>query len=119
LDNRVTPDLRSYAHIGDAVWELFIREITIYQTLVPNELHKKTIAFVNAEFQAELLGKIDNLLTDEERAMAKRARNLADGKSNRPAHRISTAFEVLIGNWYINDKERLNNIFDAIKELLW
>ena len=118
MDNRVVLDLRSYAHMGDAVWEVMIREMTIYQAQVPHEVHKKTIALVNAQFQAELLGKIDEHLTDEERTLAKRARNLADGRSNRPAHRISTAFEVLIGYWYINDKSRLESIFEIIKTLL-
>lgn len=118
MDNRVTLDLRSYAHMGDAVWEVFIREMTIYETQVPNELHKKTIALVNAEFQSELLSKIEPHLTEEENELARRARNLSSGKSNRPAHRISTAFEVLIGYWYINDKKRLDNMFITIKELL-
>lgn len=118
MDNRVILDLRSYAHMGDAIWEVFIREITIYQTQVPNELHKKTIALVNGEFQSELLYKIEHFLTEEEKDMTRRARNLSCGKSNRPTHRISTAFEVLIGYWYINDKERLDNIFNEIKELL-
>lgn len=118
MDNRVTLDLRSYAHMGDAVWEVLVREITIYQTQVPNELHKKTIALVNAEFQAELLEKIEPHLTEDEKVLAKRARNLADGRSNRPAHRLSTAFEVLIGYWHINDKSRLESIFDVIKTLL-
>jgi ribonuclease-3 family protein len=118
MDNKLTLDLRSYAHMGDAIWEVFIREITIYQTQVPHELHKKTIALVNGEFQSDLLGKIEPYLTEEEKDMARRARNLACGKSNRPAHRISTAFEVLIGYWYINDKERLDNMFITIKDLL-
>ena len=118
MDNRVTLDLRSYAHMGDAVWEVMIREMTIYQTQVPHELHKKTIALVNAEFQAGLLHQIDEYLTEDERALAKRARNLSDGRSNRPAHRISTAFEVLIGYWHINDKSRLESIFEVIKTLL-
>jgi len=118
LDNRVTLDLRSYAHMGDAIWEVFIREITIYQSQVPNEVHKKTIALVNGEFQSNLLGKIEPHLTEEEKELARRARNLSCGKSNRPTHRISTAFEVLIGYWYINDKERLDNMFITIRELL-
>lgn len=118
MDNRVTPDLRSYAHIGDAVWEVFVREIIIYQTLVPNELHKRNIALVNAEFQAELLEKLTPHLTEEELALAKRARNLSDGRSNRPAHRLSTAFEALIGYWHINDKSRIESIFEVIKTLL-
>lgn len=118
MGNRVMLDLRSYAHMGDAVWEVFIREMTIYQTQVPHELHKKTIALVNAEFQAELLEKIEPHLTEDEKTLAKRARNLADGRSNRPAHRISTSFEVLIGYWHINDKSRLESIFGLIKTLL-
>jgi len=118
MDNRVELDLRSYAHMGDAVWEVFIREITIYQTLVPNELHKITIALVNAEFQSELLSKIEPHLSEEEKELSRRARNLSSGKSNRPMHRISTAFEVLIGFWYINDQRRLDEMLEIMKKLL-
>ena len=32
--------LRNYAHIGDAVWELFVRNYTIYKTSNAKNLHK-------------------------------------------------------------------------------
>ena len=54
--------LRNLAHLGDSVYELFIREYTISQTQNIKKLHKLTVSFVNAEFQAELLDKLENNL---------------------------------------------------------
>lgn len=59
--------IRSYAHIGDAVYELYAREKTIYLTSKPEKLHKITISIVNAKFQANLLEKIENILTYDEK----------------------------------------------------
>ena len=38
--------LRNVAHLGDAVYELFIREITINMTSDTQKLHKLTTSFV-------------------------------------------------------------------------
>ena len=35
--------LRNYAHIGDSVWELFVRTYTIYKTSNAKLLHKITL----------------------------------------------------------------------------
>ena len=51
--------LRNLAHLGDSVYELFIREYTISQTQNIKKLHKLTVSFVNAEFQAKLLEKLE------------------------------------------------------------
>ena len=32
--------LRNYAHLGDAVWEIFVREYVIYKTSNSKILHK-------------------------------------------------------------------------------
>ena len=53
-------NIKNYAHIGDAVYEVFIRERTILLTSNLQRLHKFTIQFVNAAFQTELLEKIYN-----------------------------------------------------------
>lgn len=111
-------DLRSYAHIGDAVYEVFVREITIYKSQNPYEVHDFTIALVNCEAQADVLSKIDEHLTEAEQDMARRARNLSTKHKNQSAHRLSTALEVLIGYWYINDKKRLDEMLEVIKDLL-
>ena len=113
-------NLRNYAHLGDAVWELFIREMTVLQTQNSNELHKLTTDKVNAEFQNNLLIKLQGSLTSDELELMRRARNLpvpTSRRSQQAEYRMATAFEALIGWWYIKDKDRLKEIFKIINTL--
>ena len=113
-------NLRNYAHLGDAVWELFIREITVLQTQNAKELHKLTIDKVNAGFQNNLLIKLQENLTVEELDLMRRARNLpvpVSRRSQQSEYRMATAFEALIGWWYTNDKNRLDDVLKIIKPL--
>lgn len=114
-------NLRNYAHLGDAVWELFIREMTVSQTHNAKELHKITTEKVNAKFQHDLLLKIQELLTKDELELIRRARNIPvpiARRSNQAEYRMATSFEALIGWWYKNDKPRLEELFKKIKEIL-
>ena len=113
-------NLRNYAYLGDAVWELFIREITILKTQNAKELHKFTIEKVNADVQHEFLQHIQSILTEEELEIVRRGRNLPvpiGRKSNQANYRMSTAFEALIGWWYKNDKARLEEIEKHLLEI--
>lgn len=110
-------NLRNYAYIGDAVWELFIREKTVHVTENAKTLHKITTDKVKASYQAELLHNLE--LTEEEQEIARRARNLSipiGRRSNQAEYRQATAFEALIGWWYLNDKEHLTRIFEQIEQ---
>ncbi len=112
-------NLRNYAHLGDAVWELFVREYTIFKTNNARILHKITTERVNAQFQKDMLLSISTELTDDEKDLAKRARNLpipVGRKNIQSIYRQATAFEVLIGYWFLHDKERLNYFFDSFKK---
>ena len=103
-------NLKNYAYLGDAVWELWIREHTILQTENSKELHQITTDKVKMGFQAELIHEVEEILTEEEKELARRGRNLSipvGRKSDQAEYRQATAFEVLIGWWYKNDKERL------------
>lgn len=114
-------NLRNYAHLGDAVWELFVREITVSQTQNSQELHKITTEKVNAKFQHDLLGKIHDSLTADELEILRRARNIpvpTARKSNQAEYRMATALEALIGWWHLNDKVRLEEIFQEIRKIL-
>lgn len=114
-------NLRNYAHLGDAVWELFVREITVLQTQNAKELHKLTIDKVNAGFQNKLLNELQDCLTEEELDLIRRGRNLPipiARKSNQSEYRMATAFEALIGWSYVNDKLRLDELFKIIKKKL-
>ena len=106
-------NLRNYAHLGDAVWELKIREKTVFLTQNTKELHKLTTNKVNATYQSEVLKMIEPLLNECETDLIRRARNLSVPVSRRSIqseYRQATAFEVLIGYLYLNDKERLDEI---------
>lgn len=109
--------LRNYAYIGDAVWELYIREKTIRVTENPKKLHKITTDKVKASYQAELLKIIESDLTDAEQEISRRARNLPIPVGRRQIqteYRRATSFEALMGWWYMNDKQRYNNIIELI-----
>lgn len=112
--------LKNYAHIGDAVWEVFVRDYVIYKTSNSKLLHKMTTDRVNATFQKDMLELILPELTEDEQELARRARNLSIpvGRKNiQHDYRLATAFEVLIGFWYLHDKERLNLFYDKFRSL--
>ena len=109
-------NLRNYAYIGDAVWELFVRQITVKRTNNARNLHNITTNLVKASYQADLLAKMQ--LTDEEQEIARRARNLpipVARRSNQTEYRQATAFETIIGWWFYKDKQKLDDYFKNIE----
>ena len=112
-------NLRNYAYIGDAVWELWVREHTIYMPHNSGDLHKITTDRVKMGFQADLLRNMEEILTDEEKDLARRGRNLnipVGRKSDQAEYRQATAFEVLIGWWYKNNRERLDFFLEEFEK---
>ena len=110
--------LRHLAYLGDAVWELFIREQTILQTANAGALHKITTDYVKAGFQAQLLEELSELLSEEEKDIARRGRNLpipVARRSNQAEYRQATAFEALVGWWYYYDKNRLESVLQILQ----
>lgn len=113
--------IRSYAYIGDAVYEVFVREKTVLLTSKPDKLHNITSSVVKAEFHAGLLEKIQDFMNEEEKEIVRRARNLSvttSRRTNQTIHRLSTAFEALVGYLYLNDKDRLKALFDFTEPLI-
>jgi len=110
-------NMRSYAHLGDAVWELFVREHIVDLCEKPKDLHKRTTALVNCAYQTEMLKIIDNELTEKEEEIKRRARNMevpVARRNNQSEYRQATSFEALIGYWYREDKERLQYFFEKL-----
>lgn len=110
----------TWAYIGDAVYELYIREKLVNTTkLKPNKLHIESIKYVKASSQAESLKKIDELLTEEEKDIVRRTRNTKNHHLPKNAdvndYMYATAFEGLIGNLYLTGKiERMRELLDKI-----
>ena len=108
----------TWAYIGDCVYELYVREELINKTnLKPHKLHIEAIKYVKAKAQAELLQKIYDKLTDEEKDVVRRGRNAENHhlpkNSNVQEYMHSTAFEALIGYLYLtNQNKRIKEILD-------
>ena len=111
-------NIKNYAHIGDAFWELYVREKTVYMTENLKRLHEITVSFVNASFQSELLEVLKDFLTEEEKDLIRRAGNIKTSTArriDRNLHRTATEFEVLLGYYYLHNKERLNQLLSCIE----
>jgi len=108
----------TWAYIGDAVYELFIRKYLINTTnLKPHRLHIETIKYVKASAQANILRKLEPKLTQEEKDIVRRGRNTethsAPKNANPEDYMYSTAFEALIGYLYLTEqKGRLGEILN-------
>lgn len=115
-------NLKHYAYIGDCVWELFVRNNIIQKTCIQKQMHRLTTDFVNAASQANFLALIEEKLTETEKEIQKRGRNLKisiNKKNNPKIHSLATSFEVLIGYWYLNDKNRLEEMLKFLKDELF
>ena len=112
----------TWAYIGDAVYELYIRNYLINNTnLKPHKLHLETIKYVKAKAQAKILEKIESDLTDEEKDIVRRGRNTqthsAPKNANPEDYMYATAFEALIGYLYLTkQEERLQEILNKCIE---
>lgn len=124
----LSPDIspRALAYLGDAVYELFVREIAIKQLeaghLAKAEaLHQFSVSRVKAEFQVSLVHYLESWLTEPEKEIIRRGRNVAVGsnrRSDQSRHRQATGFEALVGYLYRNDASRLQALFETITPLV-
>ena len=112
----------TWAYIGDAVYELYIRTNLVNKTkLKPHKLHIESIKYVKAKAQADILKELMEILTDEEKDIVRRARNAENHHLPKNAdpedYMYSTAFEGLIGHLYLCKKdERLKEILQKCIE---
>jgi len=121
--NQMSP--LTWAYVGDAVYELIIRtHLTNTTNLKPHKLHITSIKYVKAKAQAEILKKLEMVLTDEEQEIVRRGRNTQTNHTAKNAsmqdYMYSTAFEALIGYLYLTkQEERLKQIIDeSMKNML-
>ena len=101
----------TWAYIGDAVFELYIRENLAKNTkLKPHKLHLESIKHVKASAQAETLKQLEEKLTEEEKEVVRRTRNTKNHhlpkNANVNDYMYATAFEGLIGYLYLSRKNR-------------
>lgn len=108
------------AYLGDAVYELYVREFLIKSNVTKvKDLSKKAVGYVSAEAQASILERLveDEFLTEEEVEVVKRGRNAHSHTSKSTdiiTYKKATGFESLIGYLYLNDKTRLEEVMKEV-----
>ena len=110
------------AHMGDGVYEVLCRTYLCSQgTATVLNLHKQTVALVNAPTQARFLDKIRPCLTEEEQDYYRRGKNAhthaAPKAASRAEYAKATGLEALFGALYLlGRKDRLNELFNLMME---
>ena len=114
-----TINVVALAYLGDAIYEVYIRERLILMGISHAlELQKRAVLYVSAKGQASILNRLleEGKLTEEEIQVVKRGRNYK--RSTHPKHtdiltyKLSTGFETLIGYLYLSKN------YDRLAEIL-
>lgn len=115
-------EIRSYsplvlAYIGDGIYDLVIRSMIVGKgNSNVNSLHRQTSQIVKAHTQSEMIGVLQQDLTEEELTIYKRGRNANSPTTAKNAtimdYRRATGFEALMGYLYLEDR------MDRIMELI-
>lgn len=110
------------AYLGDTIYEDYVRIYLIKQGIANvNDLQKESIKYSSAKAQAEILKRLidDNILSDEELEIVRRARNhksISHPKNcDIVTYKHATGLEALIGYLKLdNNEERINEIMKNI-----
>ena len=115
-------NIQVLAFLGDAVLSLYIREkLLLLGINKTKEIQEKSVEYVSAKSEVKILNNWldNNILTEEEIDIVKRGRN--NKKDNHPkntdiiTYKLSTGFEALLGDLYINNKDRLYELLNTIE----
>ena len=114
FEHGALPGSLELAYLGDALYDLYVRERLIARGGRVRALHREAVTLVCAHAQSEALGRVLDALTEDEAAVARRARNCAQHppRNADPAeyHR-ATALEALVGYLYVTGQgERMNQL---------
>ncbi|HEY9617258.1 MAG TPA: ribonuclease III domain-containing protein [Microcoleaceae cyanobacterium] len=106
------------AYLGDAVYELYIRQYYLVPPKRIQTYHNQVVGQVRAEQQANHLRSLLSQLTPTELDVLRRGRNAANGKPKRidlETYQQATSLETLIGYLYLTDPQRLITLLTQLK----
>lgn len=112
----IKKDIREYsgielAYLGDAVWELEVRNYFLRYGYSILKLNKLVKSKVNAKAQSLFFKELFDDLDEEEKNIAKRAKNSNIKTFPKSCtvmeYKEATAFEAVIGTLYLKDKKEM------------
>lgn len=110
------------AYMGDAVYEVAVREYLMKKANMPvNTLHKLAKKYVSAVAQSGFFDILEPQLTEEEISVYKRGRNSKPHTTAKNAsladYKKATGLEALFGYLYLTDnRARIKELLDIIFE---
>jgi ribonuclease-3 family protein len=114
------PSGQTLAYLGDAVYELMLREHFIEAGIdTPEKLHLSVAAYTHAKAQADAYLQLASEWTEEEKDYFKLGRNAPISKKSRSvstevAHQ-STGFEAIFGVLYLqNERARIRFLCQSV-----
>ncbi len=108
------------AYLGDAVYELHIRQTLLFPPQRIQSYHQAVVDRVCGQAQADTLQRIQSHLTEAEQAIVRWG---ANGCGRIPRHldgetyRQASGFETLIGYLYLTDGSRLQEILKRSEKI--
>lgn len=110
------------AYLGDSIYENYVRKFLINKGIGNvNDLQKESIKYVSASGQAKFITSLidNNLLTEDELDVFKRARNYKTTSHPKSCdiitYKYATGLEAVIGYLDLNNKdERIDKIMSFI-----
>ena len=111
------PGSLELAYLGDAVYDLYVRRALVRRGGRVRQMHGEAVAHVRAHAQSEALSRVEGMLSEEEQAVVRRARNARQTpprNADRGEYHRATALEALIGYLYITGRgDRMDEILSA------
>ena len=108
------PGSLELAYLGDALYDLYVRERLVAHGGRVRMLHKEAIHLVCAHAQSEALKRVEDMLTEAEADVVRRARNARQTPPKNAdigEYHRATALEALVGYLYVTGRrERMNEI---------
>lgn len=113
--NQLSPLVLAY--VGDTVYEVYIRTMLVSGGNIPvHQLHKRSIAYVKAKAQNDIVHRIMDSLTEEEQEIVRRGRNAKSGTIPKNAdvteYKYATGFEAMLGYLYL--KRRYDRLLEVL-----
>ena len=105
FEHNALPGSLELAYLGDTLWDLFVREKLVRTGGRMKDLHRMAVSQVRCSAQSQALARIEEILTEEEQAVVRRARNAHQTPPRHadPAEYCrATALEALFGYLYLN-----------------
>ena len=112
------------AFVGDAVFDLFVRERLVCLANRPvNRLHSLAVSLVKASSQARAAKRLSEKLSEKELSVLKRGRNAHTNHKAKNAsesdYHYATGLEALFGFLYLSgESDRLRELFELTLDFI-